>query len=128
MVAARMVMPFLQEAQTGRTPDLPPGVKHLSINQMAEFVLSDVGLSDAQNVESRVWRPSKPVIHLAAAIAVFGQGMLRAVAQPLSIGDLVQTRWIIETVVQEAQEIEVLIAKSQRLRIAPESLIRVRLS
>lgn len=128
MAAAHMVIPFLQQAQNGRTPDLPPGVNRLSLNQMAEFVCSDVGQSEPQNVKSRIWRPSVPVIHLAAAIAVLGQDILRGTAQPLRLQDLVRTQCIIERIVRRAQEYEALIAKSQNLRIDPESLIRVRLA
>jgi hypothetical protein len=128
MAAAHMVIPFLLQAQNGRTPDLPPGVKRLSLNQMAEFVCSDVGQSEPQNVKSRIWRPSVPVIHLAAAIAVLGQDIWRGTAQPLRLQDLVRTQCIIERIVRQAEEFEALIAKSRYLHIDPENLIRVRLA
>src|SRR5712672_1686219 len=68
MVAARMAYPFLKEAETGEVPELPPSVKRLSINQMAELVLTDAGHTDPENVETRIWRESRPVIHLASAV------------------------------------------------------------
>ena len=37
MIAARMASPFLREAETGEVPELPPGVKRLSINAMSEL-------------------------------------------------------------------------------------------
>jgi hypothetical protein len=68
MVAARMAYPFLKEAETGETPELPAGIKRLSLNQMAELVLSDIGHADPENVETRIWRPSRSVIHLARSM------------------------------------------------------------
>ena len=35
MVAARMAYPFLKEAESGKTPALPAGLKRFSLNQMA---------------------------------------------------------------------------------------------
>jgi hypothetical protein len=78
MVAARMAIPLLQEVALGHSPALPSSIKRLSINQLAEFVLEDAGQSDPGNVESRIWRPSLPVIHLAAAAAVAGQERVKA--------------------------------------------------
>jgi hypothetical protein len=126
--AARIVRPFLEQAQDGRTPDLRPGVKRLSVNEMAESVREELGHSELQNVKSRIWRPSVPVIHLAAAVEELEREILRNTAQPLHLGCLVQTQSIIERIVRQAEENEALIAKSQYLRIDPESLIPVRLA
>ena len=38
MAAAWMLLPFLEHAQTGRAPDLIPGVKRWSVNYMAGLV------------------------------------------------------------------------------------------
>jgi hypothetical protein len=128
MVAARMVMPFLQRAQTGVAPDLPPGVKRWSLNEMAEFVRKDARQSDPQNVKSRIWRPSEPVIHLAAAVAVLGQEIERVGAGSLDTGYLVQDRWVIEGVVRRAQEYEALLPEIRGFTIDPEKLVRLRLA
>jgi hypothetical protein len=40
------------------------------LNQLSEFVLADGGQQDPGNVETRISRRSRPVIHLAAATAV----------------------------------------------------------
>ena len=37
MIAARMASAFLREVETGEVPELPPGVKRLSINAMSEL-------------------------------------------------------------------------------------------
>jgi hypothetical protein len=59
MIAGRMGIGFLKEAVTGQ---VPAGLKRLSINELAELVLDDAGYSEPQNVETRIWRPSLPVI------------------------------------------------------------------
>lgn len=72
IVAGYMAWPFIQQA-SGVQPKLRPGVKRLSLNQMAEAFLQEAGQSNAQNVKTRIWRPSRNVIHLCMAVAVFGQ-------------------------------------------------------
>jgi hypothetical protein len=54
MIAARMAYPFLKEAESGKLPALPAGLKRFSLNQMAELVLGDAGQADAENVETRI--------------------------------------------------------------------------
>jgi hypothetical protein len=44
-VAGRMAIGFLKEAVTG---ELPAGVKRLSINEMAQLVLGDIGFSEPE--------------------------------------------------------------------------------
>jgi len=67
MAAARMAIAYLKEAAAGKPPKLPAGIKRLSLNQLSEMVLRDTRESSPENVETRVWRPSLPVIHLASA-------------------------------------------------------------
>lgn len=71
MVAGRMGIAFLKEALPGQVLELPATVKRLSINQLAELVLDDTQSADSHNVETRIWRPSRPVVHLASAIQVY---------------------------------------------------------
>jgi len=71
MVAGRMGIAFLKEALPGQVLNFPPTVKRLSINQLAELVLDDTRFTDPHNVETRIWRPSLPVVHLASAIQVY---------------------------------------------------------
>ena len=73
MIAARMAIGFLKEAVTGEVPKLPAGINRISVNQMSRLVLDDAGYTDPENVETRIWRPSLPVIHLATAVQVMLQ-------------------------------------------------------
>ena len=127
MAAGRMAIAFLKEAESGQVPKLPLGVKRLSLNQIAELVRRDAGQSDAVNVISRVWRPSLPVIHLAAAIQVIFQRYSASGAGELTVGDLITNRRLIKIVIQTAQTYEGLIAKIHRPRIKPADLIQLRL-
>jgi hypothetical protein len=127
MVAARMAYPFLYEVNFGTAPRLPPGVKRLSINAMSELVLQDAGQSDPENVKTRVWRPSLPVIHLATAVHGFLH-LSDGAPGPPGIGSLIFDRNVIEYVVRNAEACEALVGRSQRIRVKPDRLIKFRLS
>jgi hypothetical protein len=128
MVAGRMAMAFLKEALGGEVlklpADLPP---RLSINQMAHFVLDDTGHADSKNVETRIWRPSLPVIHLATAVQVWLQ-VAESEKRPLGLEMLLLSRQLIECLVRTAQRHESIIAQSRRRRIDLDRLIKVRLA
>lgn len=127
MVAARMAIGFLQEVELGRLPPLPRAIERLSVNQLSELVLEDAGQTDPENVETRIWRPSLPVIHLAAATAVMIDVFERAGFQGLSFAHVMTQRPLIEAIVREAQRYEELLPQSTRLRIDPQMLVKVRL-
>ena len=128
MTAGHMAVPFLQASSTGREPPLPDGVKRLSINQLSEFVLGQLGQSESGNVEARIWRPSLPVIHLAAATQVLIQTLERNGTRAPHVGDLVVNRMLIEWVIREARAYEAIIAKSDKFGIEPKNLVRLRLA
>ena len=127
MVAGRMGIAFLREALPGRVLELPAGVKRLSINQLAELVLDGTRFTDPDNVETRVWRPSLPVIHLASAIQVY-LTLREADARPIGLETLLLNREVIELIIQGAEYHEPLLAQSRHLRFDPERMIRVRLA
>jgi len=121
-----MAIPFLQKAELGRQPQLPSAIKRLSVNQMAEFVLDDIGQADPNNVKRRVWAPSRPVIHLAAAATMIGQELRRKGIQT-GFEYLLLCRELIEAIVLRAKLLEEIIAKDPRFPVKAETLIRVRL-
>jgi hypothetical protein len=126
MIAARMAIGFLKEAVSGEVPKLPAGIKRLSVNQMALMVLDDTGYTEPENVKTRIWRPSLPVIHLATAIQ-----LMRQLAEPrtgrLGLEVLLLGRGIIELVVRTADYHRSVIMQS-RLKVDPERLLRFRLT
>src|SRR5208283_1661859 len=94
MVAGRMAIPFFWHAGLGDTIMLPRGIERLSVNQMAKFVLDDAGQAEAGNVKKRVWGPSRPVIHLAAAAAFLAQQLKKAGGTPCLELLLLDREWI----------------------------------
>jgi hypothetical protein len=126
MVAGRMGIAFLREALPGQVLELPAGVKRLSINQLAELVL-DTRFTDPENVETRIWRQSLPVIHLASAIQVYLT--LREADTPrIGLETLLLNRAMIESVLLGAAYHEILMAQSRHLRFDPEKMIKIRLA
>jgi hypothetical protein len=123
LVAGRMAIPFLQKAELGHLPRLPSAIKRLSVNQMAEFVLDDIGQADANNVKQRVWTPSRPVIHLAAAAAIIGQELRRKGIQT-GLEYLLLCRELIEAIILRAKLLEDLIVKDPEFPVEAEKLIR----
>lgn len=102
MVAAHIAMGFLQHA-AGQTPKLPPGVARLSLNELTAYVSSQARQSDPGNTESRVWRPSIPVIHLAEATAISVNDAERGGQGATSIGDILHSQSLIEKIVDRAR-------------------------
>ena len=127
MIAARMAYPFLKEAESGQAPQLPAPLRRLSLNAMAELVLEDAGHSDPENVETRIWRQSRPVIHLASAVHGYLH-LVEAKTKPNGLGPLMTSRQVIEYVIRSAEYCASLVARSEGLRVDPEQLIKIRLT
>ena len=119
-----MAIGFFKEALTG---EIPTGIKRVSINGLAQLVLDDVGYTEPENVETRIWRPSLPVIHLASALQLMLH-LADPVTGPIGLESLLLGRNVIELLIRTAEYHEALIAQSRHLRVAPESLIRFRLA
>ena len=127
MLAARMSLGFLEEGVTGAPITLPDGMKRLSLNELSDLVLRQSRQADPHNVEQRTWRPAKPVIHLAGAMQIVlrhlspGRGE-DLVPYPIDDGDLHRV------VIGLAEVYEGIVLGDPRLRIGPDTLIRVRLA
>ena len=76
--------------------------------------------------KSRFWRPSRPVIHLAAATSFIGQQMKNA-GEPFSLETFLVSREFIECVLRKAEELETLIANNSQFPIKADQLIRFRI-
>jgi len=128
MIAAHVAIAFLRKA-AGATPKLPPGITRLSVNQLTHYVSSMAGQTEQNNTESRIWRPSLPVIHLAAAVVIAINDGARNSSAKTSVGDILHSRALIEEIVRNAQDYEDLIVagRTNGMPIDPARLIRVRL-
>lgn len=127
LVAGHMAVAFLKEAETGIVPKLPNGIKRLSINELATSVASDIGMMDAGNVETRVWRPSLPVLHLCAAWVVCVQECKRERGLDLMINTAFMDEQFLRLLLGRAELYEPLLERS-RLKIKPEKLTRFRIA
>lgn len=126
LAAARMAIPFLQEA-SGATPRLPRGMSRLSLNNMASVAAEDLGLSGPENVETRVWRPSRPVIHIATAVAVAARDA-EGDGQTFTALNLLLEEATIRWVADAAESYVPLLAALTQFRVPPEGLIRLRVT
>ncbi len=125
MVAAKVAIAFLQRA-VGHHPNLPSSVKRFSLNQLAEWMMEEADQSDSENFETRVWRPSLPVIHLAAAVAVAINDRERMGEKGASYGNLIADGEFIFNVLRYSKEYEIII-KNSKLPINVRKLVSVRL-
>jgi hypothetical protein len=126
LVAGRMAVPFLLRAEQGHEPRLPPGIKRLSVNQMAEFVLQDAEQTDPSNLKRRYWAPSGPVIHLAAAAAVVGQELQKRKPRT-GLEDFLTEQGLIQEVIRRGQLFADLIAADPKFPVKASKLVKVSL-
>lgn len=125
MQAAKIAIAFLQEIELGQAFQLPKNVKRMSIKQLSELLIEETGYMEIENIETRIWRASLPVIHLAAATAViFDQLEKSGLAQP-SIGHFLTNPLLAQHVVETSNLYADMLVRSTKLSIKPEKLIRL---
>jgi hypothetical protein len=123
MVAGRMAIGFLKEAISGPISERP---RRVSINRMARLVLEDTGQTDPDNVETRIWRPSLPVIHIASAVQLFLQLAFPSIDR-LGWETFLFNQWVVECVIRAAEYHASIISNTNGLPIDPARLITMRL-
>jgi hypothetical protein len=89
---------------------------------MAKLVLDDTGYTEPENVETRIWRPSLPVIHPATALQLMLQ-LAEPHTGPLGLEALSLDRGIIELGIRTTECHRSLIMQS-RMKVDPEKLLR----
>lgn len=125
MLAAKMAIAFLQEVELGPAFQLPKNVKRMSINQLSEMLYEETGHMEIENIANRIWRASIPVIHLAAATAVVMDQLEKSgLAQP-NIGHFLTNPALARHVVETSNLYADMLAKSTKLSMKPETLIRL---
>src|SRR5262249_32668970 len=125
MVAAKVAIAFLQHA-VGHRPNLPSSVKRLSLNQLARLVMGEANQSIPENFETRVWRPSLPVIHIASAVAVAISDREQVGEGQTSYGNLIADNEFIGRVLHYTREYEKII-KTNKLPINAKKLVSIQL-
>lgn len=121
--AAKMTMPYVLRA-AGLPMQLPKSVKNLSINAMASAVTFDIRESEPGNVKSRVWAPSKPVIHIATAVALVAE-TLRMHGAIQRDAEVYQYPEHLSFVVEVSEMLAAILPTIGNFRIDPRRLIRL---
>ena len=80
---------------------------------------------DSTNVEHRYWASSRPVIHLAAPIAIVGQWVKEA-GQVVGLESFLFQQVLIDLVLRHAEELKSLIAQDPTFLVNAEQLIPFR--
>ncbi len=126
MIAGKMAIAFLKEAAGHeiKATQLPSGRK-LSLNLLSELVRSESNQTDSENVETRVWRASLPVIHLAAATQLLLSEVERMGLGPIGIGNLLTDPSTVIWVVDNAESIARDLAAYLPARVPADQLIRI---
>ena len=128
MVAARMAIAFLKQIDTEASATLPAELRRLTLDAVAGFVKADANQEDSKNVTYRFWKPSRPVIHLAAAAAIIGQRVLALAPERLNpLEAFLLLREYIEAVVSMSRDIRDLIAQTPKFPVKAEALVQFRL-
>jgi hypothetical protein len=120
-VAGRMGRGFLQERYYGQPAVLPSPMVRLSLNQLSMLVQREARQSEPENVEKRIWRPSRKVIGLAVA---FDQVVDSGAAN--DNGFLLQDLATIDEIIKKAIQHETYVLEDSRFGVTAEELVRVR--
>jgi hypothetical protein len=123
LMAAHTAIPFLQQLVAPSKP-LPAGLEPLSLNRATEHTLLGSDRYDGHNFEARVFRPSKPVLHIACAMALAvdeaeRRGSKLAIEHFLAFPELL--RWTAEM----SNQIADLLVQQAQFKIEAGSLVRV---
>lgn len=130
--AAIVAKPLLEEVPPGGRPRLPPGVERPSIAALGEYVMfrsrENTDRGDPKNFHARTWQTGLPVIHLAVALNLLFERTLETGMGTLAVHDLVRSREAIEFLTRTAVNLESVILGNLHFGIAPDRLIRFRLT
>ena len=127
MVAGRMAVKFFERAGAGSVTALPKEIKRLSINEMANYVLADAELKDPEYLEKHIWRPSRPVIHLATAAAIIGQESQGA-GQGIQLESYLSRSDLIKDLFLRAEVLALIAERDAHFPVEADQLIRIRLT
>jgi hypothetical protein len=118
--AARIVRPWIRE-WAGVPQDLPEGMTKFNLRQMCLF-LTDGDVQAANNLQKRVVRPSRPVLHLAAAVDLYDaeNGLIERDAR-MQLDDVDRFAQIVEL----ANRLKGHICSDERYGVAEEDVLEL---
>ena len=124
--AGHLAAAFAMEVERGEVPELPRGVDNLSLNKMAAHMMEERGIAEETNFLSRIWRPSRSVIHLCTAWATLAQEHFKENGTELDLLEAARRPEFLALLIYRAELMEPLFARS-RLKIGADELIKFRM-
>jgi hypothetical protein len=126
-VAARIAMPLLVQFAVERPLNLEAEGRTVSlkIKALSELYQRDAGESEATNVQTRAWRPSFPVLHMAIALEIL-VSLARERGYPLSVFEHTLFPGFAKCMLAVAQEAATLIVQIPELQGAATQLVSFR--
>lgn len=115
MDVGRLFSLVAEAEEKGDAYVLPAGVTRPSFDQLLKHVLLKDNANDRKNFLERVWRPSRPVAHLAAAICSFEPQARAHWGRSVMPPDLIFSPHLFRAVLRRADELADL-AQRPRLR------------
>jgi hypothetical protein len=127
VTGAWRLLPFIEQRQTG--VEITVEGLRLTAENTAVFAAGDLGWKAGEgnepNVRTRVFRPTRPVIHAAAALAkvhlLWRQHFPR---QPFTVGYLLRDRLLLEMIVRLAESYRELLPTLATLRIGAAETVQ----
>ena len=123
ILAGKMSRGYFQEHVTEAPAVLPPGMARLSNNELSKLILAEAHQSDPHNVENRIWRTSKPAIHLASGYDLLARALPPEREGNYQIDDPELHRFL----VSYAEWAEPIVLGDLRFGVTAERLLRVRI-
>ncbi|MDP8998351.1 MAG: hypothetical protein M3O03_15335 [Pseudomonadota bacterium] len=122
LIAGRMAVAYLKWFKGGRIPAEFGNIHSLSLDKIVEFIFRSEGYGTPDNFETRIWRPSRPVIHFAAALMVVGQDIKRS-GKELHAMHLLADNEVLTSVITNAINFAQTIRENPGFPAAPEQLV-----
>ena len=126
VTAGHFAAAFVMAVERGEVPELPPGVDDLSLNKIAAHMMEERGIADTTNFLSRIWRPSRSVIHLCTAWATLAQEHFKENGTELNLLEAARRSEFLALLIYRAELMEPLFSRS-RLKIGADELIKFRM-
>ena len=126
LIAGRMAVAYLKWFKDGRIPAELGKINSLSLDKVAEFVFQSEGYGTPENFGNRIWRPSRPVVHFAAALVVVGQDRKRN-GKELSAMHLLAEDELLASVITHAIDFAQMIHENPAFPAKPEQLVGIKI-
>lgn len=125
MIAARMALAYLKAQVEGAKFRRPKGLQAVTLNRLAEWAMEDLKGKDETNIESRIWRPARPVLHIAVAMALAIDKAERIGVGQVHIGHFLAEPALARNVLDLAAQIADLMCANDDIPVDASALVRV---